>query len=261
MLGGAGFEADDVLLLELKFGGVFDGDDALRIRDVAGEDIEERGFPGAGAAGDEQIETALDHGGEQFEHLLGQGLILDHVARGNGIAAEAADGEACAVEGERRNDGVDAGAVLEAGIDHGRRLVDAAADARDDAVDDLHQVLVVFERRAGDFELAGALDVDAVKAVDEDVGDGGVLEQRLERAEAEDLVEDFAGEALALGEAEGNRLAVHRIANEDENFFAGGVAGGAAEFFEVEAIEDLAVQVGFYLLVFAALEGLKVGHF
>ena len=246
--------------MSCKFGGVFDGDDALGIRDVAGEHVEERGFAGAGAAGDDEIEAALDHGGEQFEHGLGQGLVFDHVAGGDGIAAEAADGEAGSVEGERRNDGVDAGTVLEAGVDHGRRFVDAAADAGDDAVDDLHQVLVVFERQAGDFELAGALDVDAIEAVDEDVGDGGILEQGFERAEAEDFVEDLARELLALGEAERDGFAVDRVADEDEDFFAGGVAGGAAEFFEVEAIEDLAMQVGFDLLVFAALKGLEVGH-
>ena len=35
---------------------------------------------------------------------------------------------------------------------------------------------------------------------------------------------------------------------------------GAAEFFEVEAIEDLAVQVRLDLLVLAPFEGLQVGH-
>jgi hypothetical protein len=39
-----------------------------------------------------------------------------------------------------------------------------------------------------------------------------------------------------------------------------GIARRAAEFFEVEAIEDLAVQVGFDLLVLAPFEGLQIGH-
>ena len=177
-----------------------------------------------------------------------------------GIASETADGEAGAVDGQRRNDGVDARAIGQAGVDHGRRFIDAAADARDDALDDLHQVLIVFEGQAGQFEFAGALDVDPVEAVDQNVGDGGVFEQRLERTEAEDFVENFARQALALGEAERNDFAVDRVANEDENFFAGGVAGGAAEFFQVEAVEDLAMQVGFYLLVLGALEGLQICH-
>src|SRR3954467_9574879 len=44
------------------------------------------------------------------------------------------------VERERRDDGVDAGAVRQARVGHGRGFVDAAADARDDARDDLLQV-------------------------------------------------------------------------------------------------------------------------
>jgi hypothetical protein len=122
-----------------------------------------------------------------------------------GSRPKAADGEASAVEGQRRNNGVDAGAIGQAGVDHGRGFIDAAPDAGNDALDDLHQVLVVLERQAGEFKLAGALDVDPVEAVDENVGNGVVLEQRFERAKAEDFVEDFARQALALGEAERNR--------------------------------------------------------
>ncbi len=149
---------------------------------------------------------------------------------------------------------------MQAGIDHGRRLIDAATDAGDDAVDDLHEVLVVFERQPGDFQFAGALDVDAVEAVDENVGDGRILEERFERAEAENFVENLARQLLALGKAERHGLAVDRTADEDKNFFARGIAGGAAEFFEVETVEDLAMQVRLDLLVVAAFKGLEIGH-
>ena len=62
-----------------------------------------------------------------------------------GIASETADGEARSIHGQRRNDGVDTRAVGQAGIHHGRGFIHAPAHARDDAVDDLHQVRVVFE--------------------------------------------------------------------------------------------------------------------
>ena len=52
-----------------------------------------------------------------------------------------------AVQRQRRNDRVEARAVGQAGVDHRADFVDAAADLRDDAVDDLHQVVVVAERR------------------------------------------------------------------------------------------------------------------
>src|ERR1700683_1955576 len=60
-VGGPGFEADDVFLLELKFGGVFDGDDALYIGNVSGKNVEQRGFSRAGTAGNQKIQLALDH--------------------------------------------------------------------------------------------------------------------------------------------------------------------------------------------------------
>ena len=187
-------------------------------------------------------------------------LVFDHLAGRDRIASETADGEAGSVDGQRRNDGVDAGAVGQAGIHHGRGFVDAAADARDDAVDDLHQVAVVFEGEAGRFQFAAALDVDLVEAVDEDVGDARIFEQRLERAKAEDFVENLAGQAFAFGKAEGHGFAVDRVADQDQNFLARGLAVGAAEFLQIEAVEDLAMEVGLYLLVFGPLELLQICH-
>ena len=49
------------------------------------------------------------------------------------------------VERQRRNDRVHAGAVRQAGVGHRADFVHAPADLRHDAVDDLHQVLVVAE--------------------------------------------------------------------------------------------------------------------
>src|SRR5208282_1222766 len=112
----------------------------------------------------------------------------------------------------------------------------------------------------GDFEFAGALDVHAVEAVNKNIGNGGIFEERLERAQAKDFVEDLARQLLALGETERNRLAVHGTANQDENFLARRISGGPAEFFQVEAIEDLAVQVRLDLLVLAPFENLQIGH-
>ena len=119
---------------------------------------------------------------------------------------------------------------------------------------------IVFERQACKFKLSGALDVDPVEAVDQDIGDGLVFQQRLERAQAKDLVENFAGEAFPFGKAERHDFAVDRIANDDQHFIARRVSRGFAQFFQVEAIEDLAMQIGFYLLVIGALERLKISH-
>ena len=66
--------------------------------------------------------------------------------------------------------GVDTGAVGQAGVHHRAGLVDASTDPADDLVDGAAQVRLVGEARAGLDELAAALDVDGVVAVDHDLG-------------------------------------------------------------------------------------------
>ena len=55
---------------------------------------------------------------------------------------------------------------------------------------------LILEAHAGRLEHAAALDVDAFMAVDEDVVDGLVLEQRFERTEAGHLIENFRYEIV-----------------------------------------------------------------
>ena len=95
-------------------------------------------------------------------------------------------------------DGVDPGAVGQAGVDHRRGLVDPPADPRDDLVDDAPQVALVDEGGVGRVEPAVALDVDLVGAVDHDFGDRRVAQVRLERPVAEDVVGDLLRDARAV---------------------------------------------------------------
>jgi hypothetical protein len=82
-----------------------------------------------------------------------------------------------------------AAVVGEARVHHGGALVDAAAGVADDAMDDVQEVRVVAEAGIALAELAAALHEDAVRAHHQDVGDLAVGEERLERPEAEDVVE------------------------------------------------------------------------
>src|ERR1700686_981941 len=117
---------------------------------------------------------------------------------------------------------------------------------------------VVFERQASQFELARALNVDAVKTVNQDVGDSVILQQGFQWAETENLVQNLARETFPFGEAEGHDFAVDRVANNDQHFVTSGVARRLAQFFQVKTVENLAMQVGFYLLVVGPLERLKI---
>ena len=75
----------------------------------------------------------------------------------------------------------------------------APADRRDDLLDDPQQMPLVLEADRRRLEHAVALDEHMVIAVDQDVGDRRILEQRLERPEAEQFVEHVADQLLALG--------------------------------------------------------------
>jgi len=44
-----GLEADHVLLLQLQFSGIFDGNNAVGVWDISRKDIQQRGFAGAGS--------------------------------------------------------------------------------------------------------------------------------------------------------------------------------------------------------------------
>src|SRR5207237_1399408 len=123
---------------------------------------------------------------EKGSHLLGQGVVLDQVRDLEWILAHLADGHRRTLDRQRRDDHVDAGAVGEAGVDHRRAFVDPAADAGDDARNDLHQVRVAVEFDGRPHHLVAALDVDLVRAVDHDVGDCLVGKQDFQRAKRKD---------------------------------------------------------------------------
>jgi len=93
------------------------------------------------------------------------------------------------------DDGADARAVGQAGVDNGRRIVDAAADVGNDAVDNHAHVGRVLEADVGFLKLAAAFDVDVIETIYQNVADGGVFEQGFQRTEAEDFVEYFLDEA------------------------------------------------------------------
>ena len=52
------FQAHHVRLLQLQFGGVFAGDDALVVVDELGQTVEQRGLAGTGAAGHQRVDAA-----------------------------------------------------------------------------------------------------------------------------------------------------------------------------------------------------------
>ena len=94
-------------------------------------------------------------------------------AERDGPGAEAADGEAGPVDRQRRDDGVDPGPVGQAGVDQGRRAVDAQAEGRHHLLDEVLDGGRVEDDRHP-LEAPAPLDPHPARAVDHDLGDVGV---------------------------------------------------------------------------------------
>ena len=168
-------------------------------------------LPGAGAAGDDDVQPALDAGGQEVGGALRVGAERDQVVGGVRVGGELADGQQRAVHGQRRDDRVDAAAVGQAGVHHRAGLVDATADPGHDLVDRAAQVRLVVEVALDLDQPAAALDVDAVRAVDHDLGEVGVAQERLDRAVAEDVVGDLLGDPGPLGGGQQDVLGLHGL--------------------------------------------------
>lgn len=107
-------------------------------------------------------------------------------------------------------------------------------------------------KRSGElFDAAGPLDEDRVGAVDHDLGDGGVGEERFEDAEAECLVDDAADELGAFRGGEDRAFAADEVA--EDAFEAGAAFGGgeAGHLREVDLLEELGAVDGDEVAVLA----------
>ena len=179
---------------------------------------------------------------QEHDHLRREGLEVQQVFQLQRIGAETADRHAGPVQRQRRNDRVETRAVQHAGIDHRAGFVHAAAHAGNDAVDDLHQVVVVAEDDGGLLHLPAPLDVDVLRPVDEDVADRRVLQQHLQRSQAERLVEHFADELLALVAIQQRVFAVAEVLDDQADFAAQQSPSNSPTLRQIELVDQLAVD-------------------
>ncbi len=104
---------------------------------------------------------------------------------------------------------------------------------------------VIAESDFAAFEAAAALDEDFVVIIDENIGDGIVFEQPFERAEAENFVENFAGEALAFLERDGSAFVSGEAFDDVGDFDADGFAAEFGDAADVEFFAEFFVD-GFF---------------
>jgi len=229
-------------LLELQLRGILDGDDALAAGDIAREDIEQCGLARAGAAADEDIEAGAHRRSKQLRDRRREAAQAEQIVHVQPVQAELANGEDRTVDGQGRDDRVDTRAVRQTGIHHGARFIDPPAHLRDDAFDDVEQMHVILEAGVGDLQLAETFDVDLAAGIDQDIGDSRVVQEGLERAQPESLVEDLFGQSLAV-ELErdlliGDEQALDHLAHLD----AQGLLGDGIQLGEIELLDQAAVD-------------------
>ncbi len=241
---GPRLQPDHVLPLKLELGGVFDRDDALARRNPFGQGVEKRGLAGPGAAGDQDVGLALDTGLDEGGHLVPQGVDLDQALHVQRIGAEAPDAQRGSVQRQRRDDGVDAGAVRQPGIEHGRALVDPPAHVVGDPADDPHEMVGIEKRGAGHLQPALPLDVYPVRPVDQDITDQRIAQEFVERAVPEDLVHHLAHDLLPFRAGQRHLFLQQQGVHPLGALIVQLVERNPAGFVEVHDLEELAMDAG-----------------
>src|SRR6185437_15922157 len=112
----ARLEAYHVRLLELQFGGVFTGDDALVVIDELSQAVEQRGFARAGATRHQCVDAAATDDTKDFGPLRRDRAEFHELVERQLVFFEFADGEGRTVNGQRRHDTVDARTVRQARV-------------------------------------------------------------------------------------------------------------------------------------------------
>ena len=175
----------------------------VTIRSVSGmklgEHVEERRLADAGAARDQDVQLPADAALRATRRSSGESVPRS--TRSLAVSASAENLRMVRhrpLERERRDDHVHARTVGQAGVDHRRGFVDAAADGRDDPLDHAHQMTVVGKARVGLVQHAGALDEHLIVAVHHHLGDRVVAEELIDRPVAEHLVDHVLDDPLTL---------------------------------------------------------------
>ena len=176
--------------------------------------VQKRRLARTGTAGDEHVQLPSHALSEELGGLLGDRSQAHQVRERERVAGELSDRQRRPAQRERRDDRVDAAAVRQTGIHHRRRLVDASAHLRDDSVDDAEEMRVVEERCFRLLDHAAPLDEELVVAVDHDLRHRRVVQERLQRPVAEDVVRDLPLEPRTFARAERRLFGIQLLADE-----------------------------------------------
>ena len=105
------------------------------------------------------------------------------------------------------------------------------------------------------FQLAATLHVNVLGAVDQDIADRVVLKQKLQRAQAERLVEDLFNQTLAFGAVEEGLLGVAEVLDDETDLAAENVPLQLADLVQVELVHEFSVDLPLEEIEFLRLGG------
>ena len=238
----ARLQPDHVRLLQLQLRGILDRDDPVGRIDLLGQGVEQGRLAGAGPARDDDVLLGAHRAIQDLDHLRGQRVACGQRFERQVAPHELADRDGGAVDRQGKRDDVHAAAVGQAGIDHGRRLVDAAPGGRGDPLGRVEDVLLVEEGDRRQLQLAEALDEDLTGAVDQDVVDRVVGQERLNRPDAEHLVEQFGRDLIFLVARDLHALLVTDPADQGLDLGLELVPAHRGRLERIDLVVDIAAQ-------------------
>ena len=187
-------------LAETELERALDGDQPFRRLDLVGERPQQRGLPGVGRAGDHDVLAGADRRRQERRQVGRHGAVVDE-------RVERDAGQPGAADRHRRprahpHDRGEPRPVGEPDVELRVGRVERPAGQTGVGTEGLHQldqlVVGLRDRLRPLLASVGVADEDLVEAVDVDVLDLGVVEQRLQPADAEQRGVDAVGEALLL---------------------------------------------------------------
>ena len=148
---------------------------------------------------------------QQVAKLGGECVGGDQLVGAGARAGEAANRERRTVDRQRRDDDVDPRAIGEPPVHHWAELVHSAAKGGQDPLDRVAKRLLRGEPDLRRLDPPAALDVDLAGPIDHHLGDRGVREHLLERAEADRVPQDQLADAGTAPLREHRGVIVHYL--------------------------------------------------
>src|SRR5689334_15978828 len=101
---------------------------------------------------------------------------------------------------------------------------------------------IVLELNRCTVELTCTFDIDEPRCCDQNIGYGGILQQWLERAEAEHFAENFLDNPVALKQTERRLFFVDEFGDGCSNFGSQAISRERGKHLQVDAAQQLSVQ-------------------